>query len=676
MTEFADEYHRQVEEAGGMDPYVKEKLHVRKPLLDRIRRYTPPKGRILELGAGTSILSQALSQEGYDVTCVDHDPHIVSLQEEIRDQMGGKAKSVLADLRTFVPDKPVDTTFNNGVLEHLPEDVIIENINRVLAYSRMYIFGIPTVFNHGNLMGDEQLWSYWKWKDLLSRTTAETVEAFSFFSRRNIREAINRLLACKLYHFSTGVGFVLKKSRQKNATNGGLDLNEDAGNDDTDYPRDWAEIDSTSAPNIVCPPPGPESKKYQSIAERHTQGFSSQVKGFPVVFKRAHGVTMEDADGNTYIDLSSGICVANIGHSHPHVVRAVNTASEQLMNCHDFTTPQKAQLLERIPTIVPYAGITQLFPSGTDAVEAGLRMARSVTGKPGTLGLSMGFHGKTLGAASITRDQGDLTHHFYQSPRPHCYRCDLGLDYKTCKLGCAEKISRMLTSHPEIGVVVVEPIQGWAGAQTPPTDYLPSLRKICDQHGVLLMADEVLTGMGRTGRMFCMEHSGVEPDILIVGKGLGNGIPIAATILHQKHKDSMGDVSASSTFGGNPVACSAACAVLDVFEKENIVERARNLGIFLRDRFDDLKERYDIIGDVRGMGCYLGMEIVRDQSSKEPDPALALSIYQRAFAKGLVWIPANHILRIAPPLIMSTKIAERAVEIIEESIRESLQLSR
>jgi len=672
---FTEEYDQAIKKAGGIEAYVDDKLRTRQPLLERVRRYSPPKGSILELGAGTSVLSQSLSIDGYDVTCVDHDPEMISLQNVFREKMVGHAKGILADLRTFEPDHSIDTTFNNGVLEHFSEDNIIENINRVLSYSRMYIFGVPTAFNRGDLTGDEQLWSYWKWKRLLKETDAEVVETFSFFSRRRIREAINRLLGCNLYYCSTGVGFVLKNSKPNTVSSlGGIENVKDTSS--LDYPPDWADIDSASVPHIVCQPPGPESQKYQSIAESYTQGFSSQVKGFPVVFKKAHGVTMEDVDGNTYIDFSSGICVANIGHSHPHVVQAATSTSEQLMNCHDFTTPQKAQLLGRINSIVPYAGITQFFPSGTDAVEAGLRIARSVTDKPGALGLSMGFHGKTLGAASITRDQGDLTHHFYQAPQPHCYRCPLDSEYDICGLKCAKKISDILSTHPDIGVLVIEPVQGWAGAQTPPVDYLPLLRKICDEHGVLLMADEILTGMGRTGRMFCMEHSGVEPDILTIGKGLGNGVPIAATILHQKHKDRTEEVSASTTFGGNPVACAAACAVLEIFEKENIVERADRLGVFLRQKLNMLKERSDVIGEIRGMGCYLGVEIVNNQSERQPDPVLAESIYKKAFSKGLVWIPASHVLRIAPPLIMSNEIAEKGVQIIEESIQEALLLSR
>ena len=438
-----------------------------------------------------------------------------------------------------------------------------------------------------------------------------------------------------------------------------------------DYSPDWAEVDPDSLPYIKAKPPGPLSQRLHGLADSHTKGFSSQVTEFPVVFEKAHGVTMEDVDGNRYIDFSSGIVVANIGHSHPKVVSAVSRAASSLMNCHDFTTAPKALLLERLARLFPNFGIFQLYPAGTDAVEAGLRMAKEITGKSGVLGLNMGFHGKTLGAISITRPHPGQTEGYYQAPRPHCFRCDLNLSYDDCGIQCGHSIEQMLKQHPDIGVVVVEPIQGWAGAQTPPDEYMPMLRETCDRRGVLLMADEILTGMGRTGKMLAMDHWGVVPDITTVGKGLGNGFPIAATLLHAKYRDKLGSLSASTTFGGNPMACAAALAVLDVFEEEQIIERGRQLGDFLIQKLRELQTRHAIIGDVRGKGCYLGVEIVTDRESNTPFPEGAALIYRKAFEKGLAWIPAGNTLRIAPPLIMSQEIAEKGVLIIEEAIMET-----
>ena len=438
-----------------------------------------------------------------------------------------------------------------------------------------------------------------------------------------------------------------------------------------DYNPDWAEVDPGSIPLIKTKPPGLLSRRLHSVAEAHTKGFSSQVSEFPVVFERAHGVMMEDVDGNQYIDFSSGIVVANVGHSHPKVVAAVSKAAASLMNCHDFTTAPKALLLEKLAALFPDFGIFQLYPAGTDAVEAGLRMAKEITGKSGVLGLNMGFHGKTLGAISITRPYPEQTRRYHQTPRPHCFRCDLNLSYDDCDIQCGHSVEQIIDQHPDIGVVVVEPIQGWAGAQTPPEEYMPMLREICDRRGVLLMADEILTGMGRTGKMLAMEHWGVVPDITTIGKGLGNGFPIAATLLHKKHQDRLGNLSASTTFGGNPMACAAALAVLDIFEKEQIIEHGGKLGDFLMQKLKELQTRHSIIGDVRGKGCYLGVEIVRDRETNIPFPEAATLIYRKAFEKGLAWIPAGNTLRIAPPLIMSEKIAEKGVQIIEEAIMET-----
>lgn len=440
-----------------------------------------------------------------------------------------------------------------------------------------------------------------------------------------------------------------------------------------EYDKNWAKINPDSIPEIKQAPPGINSQKLHALASSYTRGFSSQVKEFPVVFEKAHGVTMEDVDGNRYLDFSSGIVVANIGHSHPKVVSAVSKAAHSLMNCHDFTTGSKALLLERLGEITPEFGIIQLYPSGTDAVEAGLRMAKEITGKTGVLGLNMGFHGKTLGAASITRPNPEQTNGFYQAARPHCFRCDLNLSYDNCGIECAHAIEQMLNKNPNIGVVVLEPVQGWAGAQTPPDEYMSQIREICNRKNVLLMADEILVGMGRTGKMFCMEHWGVIPDITTIGKGLGNGFPIAATFLHKKHCDKIGDLSASTTFGGNPMACSAALAVLDVYEDENIVERARVLGDYMFVELRQLQKRHPIIGDVRGKGCYIGVEIVHDRISNNPFPEAAILIYKKAFEKGLAWIPAGNTLRIAPPLIMSHEIAKKGILIMEEAIIETEQ---
>jgi len=443
------------------------------------------------------------------------------------------------------------------------------------------------------------------------------------------------------------------------------------------YDKNWAKEDVSALPAIKTELPGPKSREYHARASKYMKGYSSQVKLFPVVFESGKGCTLTDVDGNTYIDFSSGIYVTGLGHCHPKISEAVAHYAKQLMNCHDFTTEIKMKLLEKL------AGITmgdlngvQLYDSGTTAVEAGLRCARAATGKFEFLSFWRDFHGKTMGAVScaiVDKSQGMRAPGFFLAPRPNCYRCPFNMEYPGCKCYCADFVEKVLDNETsgQMAAIVLEPIQGWGGSVVPPDEFMPRLRQICDKHGMLLMADEVLTCMARTGKMFAMEHWNTTPDITTIGKGFGNGFPVTAMCVSDKYKDAIEKISASSSYGGNPMACAAALASLEVIEEENLCERSAHLGDLFVKRMNEMKSRHKIIGDVRGKGCLLAMELVRDRATKEPFDEAGKLVYQKAFSKGLAWVPAGHILRLSPPLIMEDDMALKGLDIIEESVAET-----
>jgi 4-aminobutyrate aminotransferase-like enzyme len=438
----------------------------------------------------------------------------------------------------------------------------------------------------------------------------------------------------------------------------------------------WADVDPTSIPHIVVEPPGPRSRDLHARASQHMKGYSSQVRLFPVAFEKGHGVTLIDVDGNTYIDFSSGIYVTSLGHCHPKVTEAVQKAAATLMNCHDFTTPTKTRLVEKLAEISPgdLNGV-QFYDSGTTAVEAGLRVMRAATGNLEFISFHQDFHGKTMGAVSLARldaSQGLRAPGFFLVPRAYCYRCAFKMHYPECDLYCVDYIHTVIKEETSgrLAGIMLEPIQGWAGSIVPPDEYFPRLRKLCDQYNMLLMADEVLTCMGRTGRMFCVDHWHTVPDVMTLGKSLGNGFPVTAMLVSDKHKDVVERISASTSYGGNPMACAAALASIEVIEEEGLCERAARLGEFCMARMRDMYDRHPIIGEVRGKGLLLGIELVKDRDTREPFLEAGQEVYRRAFRRGLAWIPAWHILRMSPPLIMTQEVAAKAFDIIEESIAE------
>ena len=442
-----------------------------------------------------------------------------------------------------------------------------------------------------------------------------------------------------------------------------------------DYDKNWAKIDPKSVPDMKVPAPGPRSKELHERAEKYMKGYSSQVKLFPVSFESGHGVTLTDADGNKYIDFSSGIYVTNLGHCHPKVVEYIQKYTAQLMNCHDFTTEVKVQFLEKLASLTPgnLNGI-QMYCAGCESVEAAMRAARAFTKKYEFFSFYGDFHGKTMAAVSLTQvadfTSGPRAVGYHLAPGAHCYHCAFDKTYPECKLFCVDALEKQikLEGTGNIAGIVLEPIQGWNGSIVYPDDYLPALRKLCDKLGIFLIVDEVLTCCARTGKMWCVDHYDVIPDVIIMGKGLANGFPCTAFAVKEEYTEVMDKISASTSYGGNPMAAAAGLASLEVIEEESIVEKSAKLGDFIMKRLVKMKDEHKIIGEVRGKGCLLGMELVKDQNTKEPFTEAGKRVYQVAFSKGLARIPANQNLRMSPPLIMEEEIAEKALEIIDESI--------
>jgi len=442
----------------------------------------------------------------------------------------------------------------------------------------------------------------------------------------------------------------------------------------------WASINADKYPKLVTDKiPGPRSLEMHARAAEIMKGYSGQVRLFPVCFESGHGVTLRDVDGNEYIDFSSGIYVTNLGHCHPKVSEAIAKAAATLMNAHDFTTPVKLALLEKLVEILPgdLNGI-QLYDSGTTAVEAGLRVARAASGKHEFISCFRDFHGKSAHSVSMARMNPSYgptrAPGFYMVPRPDPYRplftkADGTIDTDRYLELYDEFITEGTTG--QVAAIVLEPIQGWAGSVFPPDDFLAKLVDFCHERGILFMADEVLTGAGRTGKWLACEHYGAVPDIVTLGKGLGNGFPVTAMVTRSEFKSSVEKISASTSYGGNPMACAAALASIEVVEEEGILEHVAELGRFFAKRLERMKGEHKIIGDVRCKGCLMGVELVKDTETKEPFTKAGQMVYQKAFGKGLAWIPAGHILRMSPPLIMEEPVAAKAMDIIDEAIGET-----
>ncbi len=439
---------------------------------------------------------------------------------------------------------------------------------------------------------------------------------------------------------------------------------------------------------IVSTPPGPIAKKV--VAETGKLLSPSIARFYPLVIESAHDCIVKDVDGNQFIDFNSGIAVLNVGSTNEEVVRA---ASEQLKkfthySYTDFYYENINQLATKLVSIFPHNGkgrgkAEQVFygNSGTEAIEAALKLARYATKRPRFLSFSGAFHGRTMGSVSLTASKPTQVAGFSplipgvdHVPFPYCYRCPLKLEYPSCGFACIDYIQEQYFDKyvppEEVAGFFIEPIQGEGGYVVPPDDYYKELFKRFGKYGILFVDDEVQSGIGRTGKWFGIEHFGVVPDMIAVAKALCGGLPIGALIAKSELM-TWGPGSHASTFGGNPVSAAAGLATLSFIEENNLLENARKQGEYLRKIFEEWKEKYEIIGDVRGKGLMIGIEIVKDKKSKAYGKEEANKIIDIAWKKGVLLITCGKsTLRIAPPLTITQKLIDEAVEVIEGAIRE------
>lgn len=446
--------------------------------------------------------------------------------------------------------------------------------------------------------------------------------------------------------------------------------------------KDWWKQSADGLPKMVTETPGPKSKQMHAATAKYMKGLSSQVKLFPVSFEEGYGVMLKDVDGNEYLDFSSGIYVTSLGHCHPKISESIAFWAKRLMNAHDFTTPVKEKLMEKMGGVLPKGlNAIQMYSDGTSAVEAAIRAARAITNKHEFIAGFRDFHGKSMAAVSCAQMiRGDVHSYgptrapgFYMVPKPDPYR---PLWTKADGTIDTDKYIQFYEQFIQEGTVgnlaafVFEPAQGWGGSIFPPDDFYPKVKKLCEKYNVLFYDDEVLAGMGRTGEYLCMNHWNVVPDIITLGKSFGNGFPVTAMVIKEEYAEALEKISASSSYGGNPMACAAALASIEVIEEENLLENVKVVGAAIMKRLEKMKEEHSIIGDVKGKGFLLGIELVKDKQTKEPFDEAGKLVYQKAFRKGLAWIPAGHILRMSPPLIMDEKYAMLGLDMIEDAIAE------
>ncbi len=436
--------------------------------------------------------------------------------------------------------------------------------------------------------------------------------------------------------------------------------------------------DGRDYPRVIVPPPGPKAKVI--IARDERWGSTSNIKEYPLVVQRGAGTMVEDVDGNRFLDFMAGIAVTSTGHAHPTVVRAVQDAAARFLHIcgGDFYYEPMAALCERLAKVAPGKSKKRVFltNSGTEAVEGAIKLARYSTGRSGIVAFKGAFHGRTMGALSLTSSKvkqhagfGPFLPDVHHVAYAYCYHCEFGKTFPSCELFCARAIEDDLlarhVSPKDIAAIFVEPVQGEGGYVVPPPGYLQALRDLCDRHGILLVFDEIQSGIGRTGRMFAADHVGVEPDILLSAKGLASGMPLGAIIAREKIMTWEGG-SHGSTFGGNPVCCAAALATLDVVEG-GLVENACVMGDRLIAGARRLMARHACIGDVRGLGLMIGVEIVKDRKTREAAPEIVRKIELEAFARGLLLLSCGKSnLRLAPPLIIDAADVDEGLRILAE----------
>ena len=434
-------------------------------------------------------------------------------------------------------------------------------------------------------------------------------------------------------------------------------------------------------PNILTDLPGPEAKKVLEKDERFIS--QSYTRVYPLVVKRAEGVWVEDVDSNRFLDFTSGIAVCNTGHCHPKVVAAIQRQAEQFihMSGTDFYYEAQTHLAEKLAEITPGLKEKRVFfgNSGAEAIEAALKLARYHTKRSRIIAFLGAFHGRTMGALSLTASKVIQEKGFFplvpgitHVPYAYCYRCPAHSSYPSCGCACIEWIREDLFKRSlppeEVAAIFVEPIQGEGGYIVPPPEFHPKLLALARDFGILFVVDEVQAGMGRTGKMFGIEHWGLVPDIIAIAKGIASGMPLGAMV-SQSEVMTWIPGSHASTFGGNPVSCQAALTTIELLQKE-LIRNAALMGDYILGQLRELQKRFPLIGDVRGKGLMIGVELVKDPITKEKAVEERTQVIQACFKKGLLILGCGeNVIRLIPPLIITKDDADTALTILEEVLQ-------
>jgi 4-aminobutyrate aminotransferase / (S)-3-amino-2-methylpropionate transaminase / 5-aminovalerate transaminase len=395
-----------------------------------------------------------------------------------------------------------------------------------------------------------------------------------------------------------------------------------------------------------------------------------------------------DVEGRELIDFAGGIGVVNVGHTHPKVVEAVCQQAKRFTHTcfHVVMYQEYIDLAEKLTGLTPgdFPKMAALFNSGAEAVENAVKSARHYSGRNAVISFDCGFHGRTLLSMSLTGKVkpyklgfGPFAPEIYHMPYAYCYRCPLNLNHPECDVACARNLENFFIKNvaaEEVACLIVEPVAGEGGFIAPPKEYFTVLKDICRKHGIIFIADEIQTGFGRTGTMFAMEQYDVEPDLVTAAKSMGAGLPISALIGRSEILDHPQIGGMGGTYGGNPISCAASLAVLDAFEEEDILKKGQELGRKMKDGFDKLAGRYACVGDVRGLGSMLAMEIVKDRKSKTPDPDLTRQIIGRAHENGLITMACGNfgnVIRTLAPLTMDDETLDKGLKIMEQAFNQS-----
>lgn len=429
--------------------------------------------------------------------------------------------------------------------------------------------------------------------------------------------------------------------------------------------------------------PGPKS---QVLAERSANSVARGIAQLaPIFVERAEGAWIEDVDGNRFVDLAGGIGCLNVGHRNPDVVSAVRKQTERFLHTCFMVTPYESYvaLAEKLNALSPgnFPKKTILLSSGAEAIENAVKIARAYTKRPAVICFEDGFHGRTLLTLSLTSKTHPYKAGFepfasdiYRIPYGYCYRCSYSLTYPACRLHCAHHLEdtfKRVVAAESVAAIVAEPVLGEGGFVVPPPEWLPTIREICNRHGVLLIADEVQTGFGRTGKFFACEHSGVQPDLIASAKSLGGGLPIAAVTGRAEIMDNTGPGSLGGTFGGNPLSSEAALAAIRVIEENGLNQRAVELGEQFNQRALEWRKRLPMIGDIRGLGAMQAFEVIKPGYPNTPDAEASKNIAKYCYEHGVILVTAGsygNVIRLLMPLTISDHQLDEGLEIIEQAL--------